>query len=51
MDKLEEEFLCFECGSFFPLKEKGEAILDGKSYNVCKSCCYQEQKKQFYSGL
>ena len=46
-----EEFFCIVCGNFKPIKEKGEATMNDKPYNACKSCCYEEQKKQFYSSF
>ncbi len=47
----EPSFYCMECGSTFPVEQLGEAIKNNKTYKVCKSCCAEEQKKQFYESM
>ena len=47
----EEEFMCPECHRFKLVSQKGKATLNGEPYEVCQSCCEDEQKKQFYCSF
>jgi hypothetical protein len=50
--KQTEEFICCECGNIFLLKEKGNAVDENDNpIDVCKNCCYEEQKNQFLTNL
>ena len=44
-------FRCRECYRDTPIGNKGKASKNGKPYDVCVSCCLEEQKRQFYSEM
>ncbi len=49
---MDGEFQCRECGRFWSLENKGQAVDDdGKAIDVCWWCCVEEQKRQFYSEM
>ncbi len=47
----EPEFCCQQCHNFYKTEDKGKATKEGKPYSVCKYCCYEEQKQQFYAEM
>ncbi len=45
------EFICSECGDISDIKDKGKATRNDKPIAVCKQCCENEQKRQFYDSM